>query len=163
MYPLNGEPRCRFLALRPLRDQRAVTVQAATSTLLQRVHLNPARVVHFGTDGAASMLGRKGGAITLLQRGGSPFADATHCFDHRLALAALEAALVVPYVRNTFKTALTSLFYFFDNSSIRAAHLRDVQLATGEDMLRLVKVCPQCALCCLARRLHFASLSVRAS
>ena len=61
-----------------------------------------------------------------------------HCGPHRVALATSQAAIQVDYIQ-TFDSNLTSLHYFFANSPIREAALREIQKMMEELVLRLKK------------------------
>lgn len=87
------------------------------------------------------MLGKENGVITQLVRHNTPFAFNVHCLAHRLALAASDAADLVGYLQSKFKPTLIQLFYFFDNSPVRSAHLEEIEGCLGEDLLKMHKVC----------------------
>ena len=63
-----------------------------------------------GSDGAAVMLGIRGGVSKLL-KDQVPFLVANHCIAHRLALAAGQAANEITYL-NRFKAILDQLYCF---------------------------------------------------
>jgi hypothetical protein len=50
-----------------------------------------------------------------------------HCVAHRLALAAAQGAKDVNYMQK-FKATLCQLFYFYQNSPVRTAGLRAIQV-----------------------------------
>ena len=59
-----------------------------------------------------------------------------HCFCHRLALAASQAAMEVDYLKKV-KEVLTSLFHFYRNSAVRTAGLEHMQELLGDPTLHV--------------------------
>ena len=58
----------------------------------------------------------------------------------RLALAAVDAAKCVPYVHQSFKDDLHSIYKFFDNSATRSSHLKEIQALLEDDELKMAAV-----------------------
>ena len=84
--------------------------------------LNIAKLRGFGSDGAAVMTGRLTEVSTRLKAHAQRLIS-IHCANHRLALAAAHAADNIPYLKH-FKTNIYSLFWFYQNSSVRLADLQ---------------------------------------
>ena len=59
------------------------------------------RLVGFGSDGAADMIGKKSGVSTRLKHR-EPILVSIHCIAHRLALAAGQGGQQVPFVSDSF-------------------------------------------------------------
>ena len=68
------------------------------------------KVMGFGSDGAAVMIGRRSSVSTRL-RVHNPFMINIHCVAHRLALAAAQASELIPYLKK-FKNTIHSLYLF---------------------------------------------------
>ena len=81
------------------------------------------------------MTGRRDGVAARLRRLNSNIIS-IHCIAHRLALATSQASESVPYLKR-FKEILSSLFYFYHNSSVRQAGLTFIQAVLGESSLKL--------------------------
>ena len=81
------------------------------------------KLVAFGSDGAAVMIGARRGVATLLKQT-CPWLISNHCVAHRLALAASQAA---DEVAGKFKAILAQLYRFYDFSAVRTADLRGIQ------------------------------------
>ena len=132
---VGGTLECHFLGIRDLSDGRAATIETAVLEFLEEKDFDIANVSSLGSDGAAVMTGRKDGVATRLRRLNSNLIS-IHCVAHRLALAAGQASQSVPYLRR-FKEILSSLFYFYHNSSVRQAGLTQIQTVLGDVALRL--------------------------
>ena len=78
-----------------------------------------------GTDGAATMTGRRSGVVTRLKELATS-AVGVHCAAHRLNLAASQAANAVPYVKK-FNNIIRQIYDFYDNSAVRTAGLEAVK------------------------------------
>ena len=58
-----------------------------------------------------------------------------HCISHHLALAAAHASDKIPYLKK-FKSILQTLFYFYQNSVVRMASLRNIQEILNETHIK---------------------------
>lgn len=77
-----------FVGMMEVTDGTAKTIFTAIQQLCEREHLDiHCKLVAFGSDGAAVMVGVRGGVAALLKEI-SPWVIANHCAAHRLALAA---------------------------------------------------------------------------
>ena len=107
----------------PVTDGTATTILATLTHMCDQEHLDiDNKLVAFGSDGAAVMIGTRRGVATLLKQT-CPWLISNHCVAHRLALAASQAADEVAYV-GKFKAILAQLYYF---SGVRTAGLRGIQ------------------------------------
>ena len=92
------------------------------------------KLVAFGSDGAAVMIGASRGVATLLKQT-CPWLISNHYVAHLLALAANQAADEVAYV-GKFKAILTQLYRFF---AVQTAGLRGIQEVLNDPQLKLTK------------------------
>ena len=90
------------------------------------------------------MTGRREGVATCLRRLNNGIIS-VHCVAHRLALAASQASQSIPYLAH-FKDILSSLFYFYHNSSVRQSGLTAIQMVLGDPVLRLKQAKDVCLL-----------------
>ena len=90
-----------------------------------------------GSDGAAVMLGIRGGVSKLL-KDQVPFLVANHCIAHRLALAAGQAANEITYLKR-FKAVLDQLYCFYENSPVCSAGLKSIQEVLNDPCLKLTQ------------------------
>ena len=90
-----------------------------------------------GSDGASVMLGVCGGVSKLL-KDRVPFLAAHHCIAHRLALACGQSADEISYLKR-FKSVLDQLYRFYNNSAVRTAGLRAIQVVLDNPHLKLTQ------------------------
>ena len=127
-----------FVGMIEISDGTAKTILNALKRLCERENLDMAnKLAAFGSDGAAVMIGSRGGVATLLKET-TPWMISNHCVAHRLALAAAQAADEVPYVKK-FKAILAQLYRFYENSAIRTAGLRGIQEVLNDPRLKVSK------------------------
>ena len=81
-----------------------------------------AKLVALGSDGAAVMLGKNSGVITLLQAK-HPSVIAVHCSGHRLELAYKDSVKNFPLAEKVV-TLLTGLYYMYRNSPLNRKNLK---------------------------------------
>lgn len=139
-YSYKGVSRTRFLGLRSLPDGRADTITNTVVTFLNLLNISTWRVVCLTTDGCSTMIGKNNGVVTRFINQYGPHAINIHCLAHRLALAASDAGTVVKYISNIFKPSLYAIFLLFDNSPVRSSHLKEAEVALGEQALKMHKV-----------------------
>ena len=132
---VNGELECHFLGIRDLFNGTAETIESALCNFLVDVNIDLNSVSSFGSDGASVMTGRHDGVAARLQRRNSGIIS-IHCVAHRLALAVGQASQSVTYLAR-FKEILSSLFYFYHNSSVRQSGLTAIQTVLEDPVLRL--------------------------
>ena len=97
-----------FLKIIELNDGRAETVEGARLGYLMENSIPLIRLVRFGSDGAAAMIGRISGVAKRLKHK-QPVLNSIHCVAHRLALAAGQAGEKVPFPSKSFKPTLRQL------------------------------------------------------
>ena len=114
-----------YLCIVDIPDGKAVSILGAIMYFLDGKLLNIAKFRGFGSDGAAVMTGRLTGVSTRLKAHAQRLIS-IHCANHRLALAAAHAADNIPYLKR-FKTNIHSLFWFYQNNSLRLAGLHAIQ------------------------------------
>ena len=95
------------------------------------------KLVAFGSDGAAVMIGVHNGVAALLKQR-SPWIIANHCVAHQLALASAQAADEGPYIKK-FKSILGQLYRFYKNSAVRTAGLRGIQEVLHDPQVKLTQ------------------------
>jgi Domain of unknown function (DUF4371) len=123
-----------------IHDGKAQTITDAVLKFLvsERFDLNV--FVGLGTDGASVMTGCKdglsafescltfsSGVATKLQRV-MILLQAFHCLAHKLSLACSDACDDVDYLKFKFRSAINTVFDWFDNSAVRTAQLNNPQL-----------------------------------
>ena len=125
-----------FIGMMEVSDGTAKTILAALQKLCEKENLDiENKLVAFGSDGAAIMIGSRGGVATLLKQK-CPISN--HCVAHRLALAAAQAADEVAYVKK-IKAILSQLYRFYDYSAVRSAGLKHIQDVLNDPRLKLTK------------------------
>ena len=125
-------------ALQPNADPELEScISVCASTITRRIceftteaELDRTRLRGIGTDGAATMIGRRSGVVTRLKET-TPSAIGVHCAAHRLNLASSQAGNAVEYVKK-FNIILRQLFDYFDNSAVRTAGLQAIQTLVQE-------------------------------
>ncbi|GAQ86708.1 hypothetical protein KFL_003060070 [Klebsormidium nitens] len=129
----------RFVELVQVAATTAVSLKASIMELLNRRGWDVLKMMGFGSDGAAVMVGVHGGVSTLLVKEENPFMTSSHCGAHREALAAKDAADSCAYSKD-FDNIVNSLAVFFARSPQRSAKLKEVQAEVGDKSLRLAKL-----------------------
>ena len=127
----DGDIVCVFLGLLHILDGRkdAALIFDTLLTSLKEWGLDTDKCVAFGSDGAATMLGRKTGVATRLKEKVNPFLTSVHCVAHRTNLAALDAAKK-PQCRDMSKkidAVVNGVAKFFKTSSKRKTALQNLQ------------------------------------
>ena len=123
-----------YLCIVDIADGKAESTLAAILHFLDDKLLNIAKLRGFGSNGAAVMTDRLSGVSTRL-KAHAPRLIAIHCVNHRLALAAAHAADHIPYMKR-FTTNIHSLFWFYQNSSVRLAGLRAIQDVLNDPQIK---------------------------
>ena len=96
------------------------------------------KVLGLSTDGVSAMTGQNKGLAGILKRENLHIIN-VHCIAHRSALCTCQAAESVPPMKDYVET-LTSLFYYFKASSLRAQKLEHIQEILDSDKWRLKEV-----------------------
>ena len=124
-YVCKGEVKTSFIRVLGLPDGTAHTITEAVCGFCRDLALEMQHLCGLGSDGAAVMLGIRGGVSKLL-KDQVPFLVANHCIAHRLALAAAQAANEITYLKR-FKAVLDQLYRFYEHFPVRSAGLKSIQ------------------------------------
>eukprot|EP00898_Chlorokybus_atmophyticus_P002886 jgi/Chlat1/3599/Chrsp234S03583 len=130
-----GTLQWQFLCLLQVDDASADGMYTALSALLQRIGLDNAKFIGFGSDGSAAMVRRSYGVAAKLKRL-NPFMVATHSGGHSVAMAAANAAAAVPYAKQV-DGEISSLYGWFVRSPRRYSKLAFLMDDAGGPILRL--------------------------
>ena len=137
-YIFEGRDKTSFLCNLETSNGTAAAIKEVIDRYFEKIGVPLSKIVGFGSDGAAVMLGSRNGVATKL-REDSPFMLNVHCIAHRFALCTGDGASKVTLVRG-FVDTLTSLYYFFEHSSLRCSKLQSVQEALEEPVLSVKEV-----------------------
>ena len=124
-----------FLKITDVFNGKAETIERALLDFCEAAEIDMRKVMGFGSDGAAVMIGRRSGVSTRL-RVHNPFMINIHCVAHRLALAAAQAFESIPYLKK-FKNTVHSLYLFYHNSSVRMSGLHALQEVLHDPLINL--------------------------
>jgi hypothetical protein len=120
-YCFQGQVVTQFLGIESPQRADAPGVTAAIKTVLSSVGIDESvmgkKLVSLGCDGAAVMVGTKGGVGTLL-KGIQPSMITVHCLAHRLELAYRDAVKKCS-LYNSMITLLMGLYYLYHNSPLQ--------------------------------------------
>ena len=124
-FCIGGQIHLRFVCIGQPRSTSSADLLAfvkkkiSENNLDQHMH----KLVGFGSDGAANMMGIKSGLITLI-RVEYPEVIGVHCLAHRLELAFKDVVKAEKiYIQLT--TLLLGLYYFYKNSSKQKQNLKE--------------------------------------
>ena len=144
-YLTGSGERCNvFLRIVDLFDGKAETIEKALLQFCDVAGIEMRKVMGFGSDGAAVMVGRVSGVSTRLKVH-NPVMISIHCVAHRLALAAAQASGSIPYLQK-FKNAIHNLYLFYHNSSVRMIGLHAIQGVLGDPEITLKEAKDVCWL-----------------
>ena len=121
-----GESETHYSGLMTLIDGKAKTITDSIKEYLKDNDLPLNKMCGLGSDGAAVMVGVKGGVSALLKVDVSHLIN-NHCVAHRLALASSQASNGVPYLKK-FKAIVEQLYRFYQYSPVRTAALHEIQV-----------------------------------
>ncbi|XP_062616970.1 zinc finger protein 862-like isoform X1 [Saccostrea cucullata] len=91
------------------------------------------KMVGLGSDGAAVMTGKKAGVAALLKQQ-HPSIISIHCLAHRLELAYKDALKGIKIGEKVVSGLLLGLYYFYHNSPLNRANLKESYKTLGIDM-----------------------------
>ena len=135
-YFCNGDVKTSFLGILELQNGLAVTITEALCKLCSDLKVDlQTQLCGLGSDGAAVMLGNRGGVSKLL-REKAPFLVANRCIAHRLALACGQTANEILYLKE-FKDILNQLYQFYQHLPVRTAGLKSIQDLLDDPLLKL--------------------------
>ncbi|CAB4429571.1 unnamed protein product [Rhizophagus irregularis] len=95
-------------------------------------------LLHFGSDGAATLIGTKTGVVKRFEKI-NPFITSVHCIAHRLHLAGKDAAKHVPYF-NHYETCIKKLYNYFSGSYRRMQNLKMIQETLEDPQLAILNI-----------------------
>lgn len=126
-----GIPVSVFLGLLFIADghkDAAVMYERLTNYLVKDCGLDFNKFIGFGSDGAATMVGKKNGVSTRLKKL-NPFLTSVHCVAHRTNLAALEAAKhdSCKVISSDVDKVLNKVAFYFKKSCQRRVGLQAFQ------------------------------------
>lgn len=121
----SGIGKTSFIDIIDIKDGKAETSLDSTKAVLQNLDIDLNKLVGLGTDGAAVMIGCKGGVGVLLKNAGAFYLVQTHCSAHRVSLALSQSAKSIPRIKN-IELVLAQLYHFFYDSSVRESVLRQI-------------------------------------
>ena len=118
-------------------DGKAGTIKGKLLSVCNQSEISMNKVFGFGSDDASVMTGCRSGVAACLRSQNHEMIS-IHCGAHRLALASLQAARSIAYLKK-FDNHLNTIFYHFANSSVQEAALHQVQTMMEEPVLYLKK------------------------
>ena len=133
---MDGKPVTQYLSNTQVQDGKAHTIVAGIYAVMEKYQLSMRPVVGLGTDGAATMPGRKMGAGVQIKSKYSSFVTQTHCVDHRLALACSDS-VKKNTVLETFKSRFNTLYFHFSSSATRSTKLQTIQEVFDDPLLKI--------------------------
>ena len=144
-YLTRSGERCNvFLRIVDLFDGKAESIEKALLQFCDVAGIEMRKVMGFGSDGAAVMVGRVSGVSTRLKVH-NPVMINIHCVAPRLALAVAQASGSIPYLQK-FKNAIHNLYLFYHNSSVRMSGLHAIQGVLGDPEITLKEAKDVCWL-----------------
>ncbi|MEW8544162.1 MAG: hypothetical protein AB2693_11565 [Candidatus Thiodiazotropha sp.] len=136
----NGVKRTYFGGNYTIFNGTAETVTSGLLAALEERGITMSKVMGFGSDGAAVMMGRKTGVAKRL-KDYNPFMINIHCIAHRVALAASGAGKEIEKIAK-FRQTVNSVYNYFDNSAVRYERLRELNSALDDnDIVSLKEPC----------------------
>ena len=123
------------------KSDAAVLFQALEGAMSD-MGLDLKKILGFGSDGAAVMVGKKKGVATLL-KAKSPHCINVHCMAHRFNLATSQASKDIPFIKQVEST-LSDLYYHFGGSKSgnRKCELAEIQKVLDDPVVK-IKECHQ--------------------
>jgi hypothetical protein len=128
-----------FLNIAQVPDGKAETIVNTTTEFLKTAEIPLSKVTSLTTDGAAVMVGKKGGVAARLKQLNPGIID-THCLNHRLALAAKQSFSGVTEFANVDET-LKGVFKYFKYSAVRTHALAEIQRLVQDSPIVIKQAC----------------------
>ena len=134
-YIKEGQVYTAYVGNKRVTDCTAEGLKVALCDFLQSSGILPeddySSLMGLGTDGAAVMVGCRGGLGVKLKEKNNMLIQ-VHCIAHRLNLAASQASSGIPYMQD-YHRYIQLLYHFFSDSQVRYDKLRELQtLLHGE-------------------------------
>jgi phosphotransferase system IIB component len=142
-FMLDGKPTIKFISLKPLAKADAAGIKSAIVESLE-VDANQTlgkwknRLVGFGADGAAVMMGHLGGVAAKLKEE-APHIIEMHCCAHRLELAVKDAAKADSFLQS-MDEFLEDLYKLYHYSPVCWHGLQEAGQALGVSVVKPVNV-----------------------
>ena len=134
----DGKPETHFLQLREIANGTAETVTSALLASCCEYNIDISKVMGFGSDGAAVMVGEKSGVSTRLKEANSKLVS-VHCAAHRLSLATSQSADAIPQLKR-MKSIINAIYKFYHLSCVRTAALTEIQSVLCDPLLKFRQV-----------------------
>ena len=128
-YIKEGQVYTAYVGNKTVTDCTAEGLKVALCDFLQSSGILPeddySSLMGLGTDGAAVMVGCRGGLGVKLKEKNNMLIQ-VHCIAHRLNLAASQASSGIPYMQD-YHRYIQLLYRFFSDSQVRYDKLRELQ------------------------------------
>ncbi|CAG8664567.1 11178_t:CDS:1, partial [Dentiscutata heterogama] len=131
-------PVTQYLGIINLDELNAEAITLDLKNFFIAKGLEIKNLLHFCSDGAATLIGKKTGVVKRFQEI-NPFITSVHCIAHRLHLAGKDAAKHVPYF-NHYETCIKRLYTYFSSSYQRMQNLRMVQDILEDPQLTILNI-----------------------
>lgn len=131
-------PVTRYLGMIDLDDLTAEAIAFDLKSFIIAKGLKVENLLHFGSDGAATLIGTKTGVVKRFEKI-NPFITSVHCIAHRLHLAGKDAAKHVPYF-NHYETCIKKLYNYFSGSYRRMQNLKMIQETLEDPQLAILNI-----------------------
>lgn len=133
----DGKPETHFLQLQEIANGTAETITSALLASCREYNIDISKVMGFGSDGAAVMIGEKSGVSTRLKEANSKLVS-VHCA-HRLSLATSQSADAIPQLKR-MKSTMNAIYKFYHLSCVRTAALTEIQSVLCDPLLKFRQV-----------------------
>ncbi|CAG8853784.1 45492_t:CDS:1, partial [Gigaspora margarita] len=133
-----NKPILRYLGMIELDDCGAESITANLKRFILAKLLNIEYLIHFGSDGASTILGHQNGVAACLKKY-NPFITKNHCIAHRLHLAGQDAAEKVLYFAK-YEKLVKGIYTYFSSSYKWLLALKMVQNTLEEPKLMILNI-----------------------
>lgn len=146
-YIQDGKPATKMVAVEALQSGTAEGVKNGILCGLEKIGIDEEKlscasfpsVVGVNFDGAAVMMGCKGGAAKLLEGSFGTHIIPIHCVAHKLELSVLDAVKKDSYL-SKFEDTTKSVYRFYHKANNRRRELKAIAEALETDLLRYGEV-----------------------
>ncbi|RXM36252.1 Zinc finger protein 862 [Acipenser ruthenus] len=136
-YMKDGKAASQLIGNFDVPDGTAETITNKITCVLQQRNIPIAKVVGFGSDGAAVMTRRVLGFSTCLEQL-NPRMTSVYCTAHRVALASSGAAAKVNTIKQ-YRQTVNTVFNYFKYSACHYERLQELNRILGEGDFRSLK------------------------
>jgi hypothetical protein len=133
-----NKPVLRYLGLVELDNCNSETIMENLNQFIIAKSININNLIHFGSDGASTMLGKQTGIAARLKKI-NLYITENHCIAHRLHLACEDAAKEVQYFQK-YEKIVKGIYLYFSSSYKRLLALKLVQNNLDEPELVLLNI-----------------------